>query len=337
LHLQGKVEGAIPSESFQISIQGIHMYKYIGIDVSKATLDLYDGKKSYKVSNDTIGFKEIEKLSIKEKELCFIFEPTGIYSHAIILYCQKHKIKAIIVGSKEARDYARSIKQRSKTDKIDAKVLYRYHTQIEQEHITVPFLDTHIRKVTQRRNVYEKYQKIILQLNNLIEATDKGDKVLLTSLKRQITSLEKSSEKLLAEIEKLLLNKEENKEAFTHLQTIPGVAKKSALVILMEFLRYPEAKSNEMVALMGLDPVLKDSGVFRGKSRISKQGGKYFREKLYMSTVVAIQYNDRLKCFYERLVQNGKPKKLALIAAMRKLLRIAFAVIKNKEPYKALV
>ncbi len=337
MHLQGKVEGATPSESFQISTQGIHMYKYIGIDVSKATLDLYDGKKSYKVSNDTIGFKEVEKLSTKAEELCFIFEPTGIYSHAIILYCQKHKIKAIIVGSKEARDYARSIKQRSKTDKIDAKVLYRYHTQIAQEHITVPFLDTHMRKVTQRRNVYEKYQKVILQLNNLIEATDKADRVLLTSLKKQIVSLEKSSEKLLVEIEKLLLNKEEHKEAFMHLQTIPGIAKKSALVILMEFLRYPEAKSNEMVALMGLDPVLKDSGVFRGKSRISKQGGKYFREKLYMSTVVAIQYNDRLKCFYERLVQNGKPKKLALIAAMRKLLRIAYAVIKNNEPYKALV
>lgn len=337
MHLQGKVEGATPSESFQILTQGIHMYKYIGIDVSKATLDVYDGKKSYKVSNDTIGFKEVEKLSTKEKELCFIFEPTGIYSHAIILYCQKHKIKAIIVGSKEARDYARSIKQRSKTDKIDAKVLYRYHTQIEPEHIKVPFLDTHMRKVTQRRNVYEKYQKVILQLNNLIEGTDKADKVLLISLKKQIRSLEKSSEKLLAEIEKLLLKKEEHKEAFIHLQTIPGIAKKSALVLLMEFLRYPEAKSNEMVALMGLDPVLKDSGVFRGKSRISKQGGKYFREKLYMSTVVAIQYNDRLKCFYERLVQNGKPKKLALIAAMRKLLRISFAVIKNKEPYKALV
>ena len=56
-----------------------------------------------------------------------------------------------------------------------------------------------------------------------------------------------------------------------------------------------------------------------------------------MSTVVAIQHNDRLKLFYERLVQNGKPKKLALIAALRKLLRIAFAVVKNKEPYRALV
>jgi transposase len=124
--------------------------------------------------------------------------------------------------------------------------------------------------------------------------------------------------------------------AFIHLQTIPGIAKKSALVILLELLRYPEAKSNEMVALMGLDPVLKESGIFKGKSRISKQGGSYLREKLYMSTVVAIKHNDRLKCFYERLVKNGKPKKLALIAAMRKLLRIAFAVVKNKEPYTAL-
>jgi len=313
------------------------VYKYIGIDVSKATLDLYDGQKSYKVSNDLSGFKEIIQLGSKEEELCLIFEPTGIYSHALILYCQKHYIKAIIVGSKEARDYARSIKQRSKTDKIDAKVLYRYHTQIEQKDITVPFLDTHMRTITQSRNVYEKYQKMILQLKNLIEATDKADKLLLTSLKKQIISLDKSSQKLLEEIEKLLLAKEEHKVAIAHLQTIPGIAKKSALVILMEILRYPKAKSNEMVALMGLDPVLKDSGVFKGKSRISKQGGKYFREKLYMSTVVAIQHNDRLKLFYERLVQNGKPKKLALIAAMRKLLRIAFAVVKNKEPYMALI
>ena len=186
-------------------------------------------------------------------------------------------------------------------------MLYRYHTQIEQKD-THAFLDTHMRTITQRRNVYEKYQKIILQLKNLIEATDKADKLLLTSLKKQIISLEKSSQKLLDEIENLLLAKEEHKIAIIHLQTIPGIAKKSALVILMEILRDPKAKSNEMVALMGLDPVLKDSGVFKGKSRISKQGGKYFREKLYMSTVVAIQHNDRLKLFYERLVQNGKPK-----------------------------
>ena len=313
------------------------MYKYIGIDVSKATLDVYDGHKSHKVRNDLSGFKAIMQLASQKEELCLIFEPTGIYAHDLILHCQRHHIKAIIVGSKEARDYARSIKQRSKTDKIDAKVLYRYHTQIEEEEITVPFLDTHMRAIAQKRNVYEKYQKMIHQLKNLIEATDTTDTILLASLKKQITSLEKSSQKLLEAIEGLLVANEEHKAAIAHLQTIPGIAKKSALVILMEILRYPKARSHEFVALMGLDPVLKDSGIFRGKSRISKQGGRYLRGKLYMSTVVAIQHNDRLKVFYERLVQNGKPKKLALIAAMRKLLRIAFAMVKNKEPYRALV
>ena len=177
------------------------MYKYIGIDISKATLDLYDGTKSYKVRNDVTGFKELRALSKRTKELCLIFEPTGIYSHTLIEYCQKQHIKAVIVGSKEARDYARSIKQRSKTDKIDAKVLYRYHTQVAQENIVVPVLDTHMRKVTQRRNVYEKYRSMISQLNNLIEATIKTDKALINSLKKQITSLEKSSEKVLLEIE----------------------------------------------------------------------------------------------------------------------------------------
>ena len=102
------------------------MIKYIGIDISKATLDYYDGTRSLQVSNDPKGFRKIISEAGVNEELCLIFEPTGIYAHALIDYCQRHRIKAVIAGSKEARDYARSIKQRSKTDKIDAKVLYRY-------------------------------------------------------------------------------------------------------------------------------------------------------------------------------------------------------------------
>ena len=313
------------------------MEKYIGIDISKATLDLYDGAKSYKVSNNPEGFTFIRKLSERKKDLVLIFEPTGVYAHALIAYCQKQSIRAVIVGSKEARDYARSIKQRSKTDKIDAQVLYRYHTQVSPEMITVPSLDTRVIQITQRRNAYDKYRHAITQLNNLIEATRKEDTKLIHSIQKQIASLQEAADKLLEEIEKLLMEKEENKHAMKNLQTIPGIGKKSALALLLEFMRYPKARSSEMVALMGLDPVLRDSGVFKGKSRISKQGGKHLREKLYMATVVAIKHNDRLKLFYERLVSNGKPKMVALLAAMRKLLRIAFAVVKNNEPYRALV
>ena len=137
------------------------MYKYIGIDISKSTLDVYDGKKSYKFSNCVNGFKRVVKeFTSKDKELCFIFEPTGIYSYAIVKFCNEKSIKAFIVGSKEARDYARSIKKRSKTDKIDAMVLYRYHTQIiNKKDITVPSFDFDLKKITQRVNVAKAYGK----------------------------------------------------------------------------------------------------------------------------------------------------------------------------------
>ncbi len=313
------------------------MEKYIGIDISKATLDLYDGDKSYKVGNNRKGFTFIRKLAKDKKDLVLIFEPTGVYAHALISYCEQQCIRAVIVGSKEARDYARSIKQRSKTDKIDAKVLYRYQTQVDPSTITIPTLDTRMIRITQRRNVYDKYQHTITQLRNLIEATHKEDKALIRSLQKQIASLQQSADTLLKEIENLLVKNESNQTALENLQTIPGIGKKSAIALLLEFMRYPHAKSNEMVALMGLDPVLRDSGVFKGKSRISKQGGKHLRQKLYMATIVAIKHNDRLKHFYERLVSHGKPKMVALLAAMRKLLRIAFALVKNNEPYRALV
>ena len=312
------------------------MEKYIGIDISKATLDVYDGEKSYKFDNSKDGFNQIKKLISKEEDLCLIYEPTGVYYYPLVEYCQKHNIKSVIVGSKEARDYARSIKQRSKTDKIDAKVLYRYHTQVDKNKVTVPSLDTRIKKITQRRNVINQYQKAIASLKNLIEATSKDDHKLIGSLKKKIASLESEVLKLNKETEELITKNKSTKETLKNLQTIPGVGKKSALAILLEFMRYPDASSSKIAALMGLDPVLKESGIYRGKSRISKQGGKQLRTALYMPMLSAIKYNDRLKDFYERLVSKGKPKKLAIIAAMRKLVRIAYAVAKNNEPYRAL-
>jgi len=311
------------------------MCKYIGIDISKATLDVYDGKHSHKFPNNTRGFKQILKLA-SAKEACWIFEPTGVYSHAIVAFCQQHRIKAHIVGSKEARDYARSIKQRSKTDKIDAQVLYRYHTQLDPKALQVPTINLEARRLTQRRNAWDQTQEAIQKFRNLMESIDPKDKALLRSLHKQIAALEKSADALAKELKAMILEHGDNAQHFEHLQTIPGVGEKSALSILLEVIRYPYASSKEMTALMGLDPVFRDSGNFRGKIRISKQGGNRLRHKLYMATVSAIRYNDRLKIFYERLVTNGKPKKLALMAAMRKLLMMAMAIIRKQEPYQAL-
>jgi transposase len=335
LHLQGKVEEATPEcESFQISTQGIHMYQYIGIDISKPTLDAYDGHKSYKFSNDTKGFKAIKNLQTSAKELCLIFEPTGIYYHDLVHFCHQHNIKAALVGSFEARNYARSTKERSKTDKIDAKVLYRYHRELDAEKITVPFLDKEALALTQRRNVLLKLQGYVGMFRNLLEATSPEDKALIRRIKKNIRSFEKEVDALEEEIKQMILSIEANQKHFENLQTIQGVGTKAALAFLLEVARYPHATTKQMTALMGLDPVFKESGAYKGKIRISKQGGKHLRKALYMPAVVAIRYNQRLKDFYERLVAQGKPKRVALLAVMRKMLTYMMAIIRTGEPYR---
>jgi len=313
------------------------MNQYIGIDISKATLDCFDGRNSYRLPNTPEGFKQIRHRIPKGKTPCFIFEPTGVYSHALMEFCQQHKIEALIVGSKEAREYARSIKQRSKTDRIDAKVLYRYHSQIGvKENIApcVPRLDPVMKKITQRRNIHLHYTAMIQKMKNLLESLDPRDKILRLELTQEIKHLQKKADRLFEEIEKLLIPLEENKTHLKNLQTIPGIGRKSALLILLELARYPKASARKMTALMGLDPVLKESGQFKGKVRLSKKGGYHFRTGIYMATVVAVHHNPHLKAFFERLVHRGKPKMLALLAAMRKLLVLAMAIVRTQTPYQ---
>ena len=93
------------------------MENYIGIDISKSSVDVYDGKKSYKFENNKSGFNSI-------------FELTGVYSYELTEFCSKNKIKIVLVGPRESRNFVQSLKVRSKTDKIDAKVLYKYQSQI---------------------------------------------------------------------------------------------------------------------------------------------------------------------------------------------------------------
>ena len=92
-----------------------------------------------------------------------------------------------------------------------------------------------------------------------------------------------------------------------------------------------------MTALIGLDPVMKDSGTFRGKQRISKHGGQQLRNLLYFPTLCAIQHNHIIKAFYINLTSKAKTKKLAVIAAMRKLILMAFSIFKSRESFNVLV
>ena len=97
------------------------------------------------------------------------------------------------------------------------------------------------------------------------------------------------------------------------------------------------ANAKELTALVGLDPVMRDSGTYRAKQRISKHGGQQLRNLLFLPTLASLRFNDRIKAFYTRLTTNAKSKKLAVIAAMRKLILMAFSIFKSEQNYQPLV
>jgi len=310
------------------------MKDYIGIDISKATLDVYNGKKSYKFENNEAGFKEIVSLVQEIKNVVFIFEPTGVYSYALTDFCSQKNINIVMVGPKESRDFARSLKVRSKTDKIDAKILYKYQSHIEPSMIKVPVVNHQGIKIQEMLNVYENIQSSKQTFKNQVESTSKSDKYLLRTLTRIIKDLDNEALKLFNKIELILLKDKEIKAKYDAIATIPSIGQKSALYLTAFFLKYPTANAKEMTALVGLDPVIKDSGTFKGKQRISKQGGQQLRNLLFLPTLCAIQHNDRIKTFYTRLTSNAKTKKLAVIASMRKLILMAFSLFKSEEVYQ---
>jgi len=313
------------------------MKNYIGIDISKSTIDVYDGKKSYKFENSEIGFKQVVSLSKEIKDTVIIFEPTGIYSYALTNFCSTHKIKVVMVGPKESREYARSLRVRSKTDKIDAKVLYKYQSQVESDMVKVPVVNHQAIKIQEMLNIYEGILSAKQKFKNQIESTSKEHKDLICTLKGMIDNLDKEAQKLFNEIEQLLLKDEKIKAKYDAISTIPSIGKKSALYIIAFFLKYPLANAKQITALIGLDPVKKDSGMFKGKQRISKHGGEQLRNLLYLPTLSAIQHNDRIKAFYEGLTSRAKTKKLAVIASMRKLILMAFSIFKSEEKYQPLL
>jgi len=313
------------------------MKNYIGIDISKSTIDVYDGKKSYKFENNEIGFNKVVALVEEIKETVFIFEPTGIYSYTLTEFCDQNNISCVIVSPKVSRDFARSLKVRSKTDKIDAKVLYKYQSHIEPNMIKVPKINHHAIKMQEMLNSYELLKSTIQQFKNQLESISKDNKDLVCLTKKMIEFNEIEADKLFEKIEKLLFKDESIKRKYEAMLTIPAIGKKSALYLIAFFIKYPLANAKELTALVGLDPVMRDSGTYRGKQRISKHGGQQLRNLLFLPTLASLRFNDRIKAFYIRLTTNAKSKKLAVIAAMRKLILMAFSIFKSEQSYQPLV
>jgi transposase len=319
------------------TIRRFPMSYYIGIDVSKEVLCAFDGKKEVIFKNER-GLKVL-KSYLKEdfktfNDIVIIFEPTGPYSKYLEGLCAANQIKAHIVNPKRSSNFAKAIGNRSKTDKIDAKTLYAFKNLIDPSDIKVPEIDKDVEVLSAYLSSYEFIIKTRVSISNHIEALKynaNAPKELLNTLNQELERNKQLEKELLDKINQYIEKNEELKKDYHNLMTIPGIGKVSAIALLYLFKNYKDTNRSQITALVGLDPTRKESGTsVSGRRKISKNGNGTVRKILYFPTLNAIRYNKKIKTVYERLVENHKHKKLAIIAAMRKLVLIAHAIYKNK-------
>jgi transposase len=322
------------------------MTEYIGIDVSRQTLAVWDGTQEEEVPNEK-GLKMLKKLLKKKyggewnQQVRFIYEPTGPYSNYLRAFAAEHEVRVYEVNPKKSANFAKVMGNRSKTDAIDAKMLCTFSTLLTEKDFCIPEMDEMADQLGAYLGSYEMIQKTSTMLSNHVQSLEYKSSVtrkLKESLEKELNHLDAMADQLENEMEAYAEDHEETREDLHNLLSMKGIGVISAINLLYLFRKYPGANRNEITALAGLDPVRRQSGTsLNGGRKISRAGDPMLRKVLYLACMNCIQHNDSMKAFYNHLVSdNHKKPKVALVACMRKLLLIAHHLYVTKSTYRTL-
>lgn len=292
---------------------------YIGIDISKRELEIHSYEVALKLPSATPNTKysiaKIIKKLAKNEHIHCVFEATGGYEKLLLSMLQTEGIKASRITPSLARNFAKAQGILSKTDAIDAKVLTDFGFKFNPRETAPvdPVIEEIHALVKYRRHLNDE----LLRERQQLEHTP--PKSVETMVKSRIKTLTNQVEKVTKMMIALKTKSPEIDEAVNILTSTKGVGDNSALSLLAAMPELGKLTNNQASSLAGLAPFNRDSGKYRGR-RMIYGGRKDIRQALYMAALVASRFNPILKEFYQRLLANGKPKKLALIAVMRKLL-----------------
>lgn len=310
---------------------------HVGIDVSKRTLDvclLPEGARtgeSFVVSNDQVGINELlgRLQGTRRSPELVVLEATGRYERLCATSIAAAGIPVAIVNPRQARDFAKAIGRLAKTDKIDAFVLARFAASVGPAPSAIPDEEAqalqHI--LARRRQVLEM---LVAEKNRLQVAP----RMLHKRIRAHIEWLEKELSRTDGDLEEAIEESAAFKENETLLKSVPGVGPVLARTLLAELPELGKLTHKRLCALVGIAPFNRDSGQGYGKREV--WGGRApVRAALYMGALVATRHNPVLKEFYERLLAAGKPKKVALVACMRKLLSILNALMRDRAVWRS--
>lgn len=303
---------------------------YVGIDISRDKLDpaLHTGE-SWEEEYTGPG---VERLVARLRELgpaLIVLEATGGLERDLVAALAAASLPVVVINPRRVRAFAQAEGCLAKTDRIDARLLARFAAAIRPQARPLPEAERGELEalVTRRRQLLEM---LTAEKHRLTRAP----RTARSSLERHIAYLESEAEALSQEIQQRIEQSPLWSSTAALLCSTPGVGPTTASTLIAQVPELGRLKASQIALLLGVAPIPQDSGIKRGTRRI--QGGRTaVRNVLYMAARSAVRFNPVLRAVYHRLLEAGKPRKVALVACMRKLIIILNAMVRDQRPWTA--
>ena len=305
---------------------------FVGVDVSEAQLDVHllPGGERARFSRDRRGIARLVAWLASKGRLLVVAEATGGLERGLGAALAQAGIALAVVNPRQIRDFARAAGLLAKTDRLDAYALALYGERLRP--VARPprsAADQALAALVLRRR---QLAQLIEAEHNRARRTD--EPLVLRSIKTHLGWLEQAIGEFERAIERRLEASPLWRERAALLASVPGVGKVTIATLIGLLPELGQLDRRAVAALVGVAPFARDSGLMKGRRTI--WGGRaHVRAVLYMAALVAVRHNPALRAFYQRLVAAGKAKKLALTAAMRKLLVTLNAIVRDLQPWRS--
>lgn len=305
--------------------------EFAGIDVSKDWLDLHllTSGQVARVKNTPEDCKALAARLSQSPPERIVVEATGGYERLLVAELCAAKLPVVVVNPRQVRDFARAIGCLAKTDTIDAQVLAKFAAAVQPEVRPLPDeLEQKLREMLARRAQLIGMQT--MEKNRLQQA--RSAKVR-ADVEAHLQFLKERLDEIDQDLDQRIQESPAWQEKFNLLISVPGVGPQVARTLIAELSALGSATRQEIAALVGVAPINRDSGQFRGK-RTTFGGRGNVRRMLYLAVLTGARWNPTIKAYYQQLLKAGKQTKVELVACMRKLLTILNAMLRDKKPWR---
>jgi transposase len=304
---------------------------FVGIDVSKQHLDIFDAAvgSSIRLANTAVAIAELAR-GWGQRDAFVLFEATGRYDLDLRHALTAAGVRFARVNPARARDFARAAGFLAKTDAVDAQMLAAM-AQCLQPPAAAAVIAARERLAALNKRRDQLVANRQQERTRLRECTDP---ISQQSLAAHLTWLDAAIEAIQAQIAAAIAAEPELEQDRRLLSSVPGVGPVTAATLLALMPELGRRSPKQLAALTGLAPFNNDSGTRRGQRSI-RGGRKRVRDALYVAAFIAVHHAPRFKAFFKTLLDAGKPRKLAVIAVARKLLTVLNAILRDRQPFHA--